>query len=117
MTPTRTALRNLAFAVAGAFALGACSNTLDRLAAVGEDPVMAPIENPVEAPQYQPVSLPMPMPDQTIHQPNSLWRPGARAFFKDQRASRVGDILFVGGPEHEHARVGQRFAFRLQLVT
>ncbi len=95
MTPTRSALRNLTVVIAGAFALGACGSTLDRLAAVGEEPVMTAIENPVEAPQYQPVSLPMPMPDQTIHQPNSLWRPGARAFFKDQRASRVGDILTV----------------------
>ena len=97
MTPARAALRTIALALAitGGFALGGCASTLDRLAAVGEDPVLTPIKNPVEAPQYQPVSLPMPMPDQAIHRPNSLWRPGARAFFKDQRASRVGDILTV----------------------
>ena len=37
----------------------------------------------------------MPVPEKIEPHPNSLWRPGARAFFKDQRASQIGDILTV----------------------
>jgi flagellar L-ring protein precursor FlgH len=74
--------------------LGAC-NTLDRLSEVGGPPRLSQIENPVHKPDYQPVSLPMPRPELAQREANSLWRPGARAFFKDQRATRIGDILTV----------------------
>ena len=56
---------------------------------------MAQITNPHQAAGYQPVSLPMPTPETLEYNSNSLWRSGARAFFRDQRAKQVGDILTV----------------------
>ena len=44
---------------------------------------------------YKPVQMPMPTPQPALYNPNSLWRNGSRAFFKDQRAHQVGDILTV----------------------
>lgn len=67
----------------------------ERLADVGKAPKLDKIEDPTQKAGYQPVSLPMPSPDVVQYQPNSLWRNGARAFFKDQRAARIGDILTV----------------------
>jgi flagellar L-ring protein precursor FlgH len=74
--------------------LGGC-NLFTRLSEVGEEPKLTQISNPVANPAYRPVSLPMPAPQIAEDNPNSLWRPGAKAFFKDIRAKEVGDILTV----------------------
>ncbi len=76
-------------------ALGGCASTFERLANVGQAPELAAIENPVEQAAYQPVSLPMPTLEPEVYPPNSLWRQGARSFFKDQRARTTGDVLTV----------------------
>ena len=74
--------------------LSAC-NAVDRLAEVGSPPRMAPVQDPSIIPASAPVRMPMPLPTYQERQPNSLWQTGARAFFRDQRAARVGDILTV----------------------
>ncbi len=70
-------------------------NTWSRLTTIGKEPELAPIENPVEQPNYQPVSMPMPQPVAQTSSPNSLWKKGSSGFFKDLRASKVGDIITV----------------------
>lgn len=77
-----------------AFFLGGCA-ALDRLANVGQQPALSAIDNPVAQPGYKPVQMPMPAVQPASYNPNSLWRNGSRAFFKDQRAHQVGDILTV----------------------
>jgi len=80
--------------VAAGLSVSGC-NMFNRLAEVGREPPMTQIQNPVHSPRYRPVSLPMPQTATRGRAPNSLWRHGARAFFKDQRAARVGDLLTV----------------------
>jgi flagellar L-ring protein precursor FlgH len=94
----------LALLYAGLTFLTACS-AVDRLEQIGEAPGMTPVRDPTLAPDYQPVSMPMPPPQQVAYQPNSLWRPGARTFFKDQRAQRIGDILTVNIKIDDKAKV------------
>jgi flagellar L-ring protein FlgH len=71
-----------------------CSS-LERLRNIGEQPNLDAIQNPTTRAGYKPVQMPMPAPQPAIYQPNSLWRTGSRAFFKDQRANQIGDILTV----------------------
>ncbi len=58
-------------------------------------PHLAPVTDPAPIAGVQQVSMPMPSFEQPAAAPNSLWRQGARTFFNDQRATRVGDILTV----------------------
>jgi flagellar L-ring protein precursor FlgH len=68
---------------------------LSRLSEIGRPPSMTPSSNPTSDPDWRPVTMPMPNPQVTPPQANSLWRPGSRAFFKDQRAAQVGDIITI----------------------
>lgn len=86
--------RSLVFAALLSTALGGCSS-IDRLASIGEKPALSAIDNPTTQPGYKPVQMPMPKPEVVSYNANSLWRNGSRAFFKDQRARQVGDILTI----------------------
>ncbi len=94
-TPVRDArLLRLAAATMLALSVGACG-AADRLANVGATPKLSPVDDPTTQPGYKPVSLPMPQVEPATYQANSLWRNGSRAFFKDQRAKQVGDLVTV----------------------
>jgi len=75
-------------------ALTGC-NALTRLSQVGEEPPLTTIQNPAVLHDNKPVQVPLPPPIELERNANSLWRPGSRAFLKDQRASEVGDIVTV----------------------
>jgi flagellar L-ring protein precursor FlgH len=74
--------------------LGACSTVVEavkgpQLAPVGYPAALVPTDQQVVP--YASARDGMPGPASA----NSLWRTGARTFFADQRAGRVGDILTV----------------------
>lgn len=92
MNPSRA--RGLAAITLAASLLAGC-NAMNRIADIGSPPPLTPVKDPVQQAGYTPVSFPMPAPIRPEPLANSMWRPGARAFFKDQRASSVGDILTV----------------------
>jgi flagellar L-ring protein precursor FlgH len=87
-------LTTLTLTTAIALSLGACS-TFEKLGRVGETPDFTAVESPTEKKGYKPVSMPMPDQEVEVRQMNSLWSTGRQAFFEDQRAKQVGDILTV----------------------
>ncbi len=75
-------------------ALNGCG-MLSRLSDVGRPPTMTPTADPTKEADWRPVSLPMPGRQPPPNEANSLWRQGSRAFFKDQRAAAVGDVVTI----------------------
>jgi flagellar L-ring protein precursor FlgH len=94
ISPDRMTLARLATLAAVSMSLAGC-DAMTRLSEIGAQPALTTIQDPQKQPGYKPVSLPMPAPINAERRPNSLWQAGTRAFFKDQRANQVGDILTV----------------------
>ena len=90
MTLTRHAI----LAAITASLLSSCA-AIDKIKNIGQPPPLSAVDNPTTRPGYKPVQMPMPAAQPASYNPNSLWRNGSRAFFKDQRAHQVGDILTV----------------------
>lgn len=85
-------MRLAALLVLAALPMTACTAMQD--AAIG--PSLSPTAYPVTPPDRRPdLGMMPPEPEITPASANSLWRSGARAFFIDQRASRIGDIVTV----------------------
>lgn len=90
----RTNFYSNSLLVLSALALTGC-NALNNLGQVGETPKLTQIRNPESDENYNKISMPMPQTMAEDRGENSLWKTGARSFFKDQRAHDVGDILTI----------------------
>jgi flagellar L-ring protein precursor FlgH len=74
--------------------LAACSTVQEAV----KGPELAPVGYPAALVPREQAVMPMTSAREGMPMPasaNSLWRTGARAFFNDQRAGRIGDILTV----------------------
>jgi flagellar L-ring protein FlgH len=87
-------MRRAALLLALALPLAGCGS-LQRLSEVGRPPDMTPSSDPTKDPAWRPLSMPMPAAQTAAPQANALWRAGSRAFFKDQRAAQVGDVVTI----------------------
>ncbi len=87
-------MRPILLSVLAGSLLSGCA-AFDRIKNIGQAPPLSTVDNPTTRPGYKPVQMPMPAAQPASYNPNSLWRNGSRAFFKDQRAHQVGDILTV----------------------
>lgn len=85
-------MRLSALAIIALAPLAACTTVTEAV----KGPELAPVGYPAQlVARPQPNFVSQPEPAAQAASANSLWRTGARAFFIDQRANRVGDILTV----------------------
>src|SRR5450432_3973064 len=87
-------MRHAVLASLTASLLSGCA-AFDRIRLIGSQPPLSAVDNPTARAGYKPVQMPMPAAQPASYNPNSLWRNGSRAFFKDQRAHQIGDLLTV----------------------
>ena len=81
----------LAVAFSTAILTGCAS--IDRLSEVGRPPATTPIDV-IRSPMLaEKINYPIQAEVDARPTSNSLWRPGSKTFLKDQRATRLGDIL------------------------
>lgn len=71
--------------------IAACSTVTEAV----KGPELAPVGYPSALAPMEPTFVSAREPAPQAASANSLWRVGARAFFNDQRANRVGDIVTV----------------------
>jgi len=86
--PRLTAIAMLAAMLAGC-------GTLDRIKNIGKAPDLNPVTEPQVNKEGRSLAAPIPHEEPLMQENASLWKTGARAFFKDTRASNVGDIVTV----------------------
>jgi flagellar L-ring protein precursor FlgH len=88
-------MRRSCLALLAVIPLAACGSVSEAVSGPKMNPVGYPAALVPQNQQVMPLAASSREPLPTPAGANSLWRSGARAFFVDQRASRVGDILTV----------------------
>src|ERR1700744_1922043 len=102
----RIDLKSLCALLLASSLLSGCAKTVAELEQVGDKPPFSQVKNPDTDPNYEAMTWPMPENQPPSRQyANTLWQPGARAFFRDGRAARVGDILRVKVRINDQAQV------------
>ena len=99
-------MRTVLIVTAAALSLGACSTAVEAV----RGPELAPIGYPAALVPTNQAYLPSPEQQQADRSAsaNSLWRTGARTFFGDQRARRIGDIVTVNIDIDDRAQTQNR---------